>query len=266
MEAITYEKKLRMLAEKALKKFQEGPDTEHSDAELDTIMPQLICDFKDVISDMYPLLKHANRKEVLNSILDPQAECIWNPPLEGGEGQEAAPEVQVIWEEVAQQDLEDVMHGLDEMLSDDQVRLIEKLLHSHACTLEWQGQVLMLLGKLVTSISPKMYLTLLNATVKLMHQVMLPEAMKAQLTPPENPKKVKQMVAITDKVTPNPEYMKPWPEDSATLYLAATLHYIIRKLIVSSSNMKQTTKVFRVKLMELRHCINGHKYKGGSKK
>ena len=47
----------------------------------------------------------------------------------------------------------------------------------------------MLLGKLATSVSPKTYLTLLNATVKLMHQVMLLEAMKAQLTSPENPQK-----------------------------------------------------------------------------
>ena len=53
------------------------------------------------------------------------------------------------------------MHGLDEMLSDDQVRLLEKLLYSHACILEWQVKVSMLLGKLVTSVSPKMYLTLL---------------------------------------------------------------------------------------------------------
>ena len=93
------------------------------------------------------------------------------------------------------------MHSLDETLSDDQVRLIEKLLHSHVCMLEWQGQVSMLLGKLATSVSPKMYLTLLNATVKLMHKVMLPEAVKAQLTPPENPKKGKQKVTIADNVT-----------------------------------------------------------------
>ena len=81
VEAITYEKKLRRLAETAMKKFQEVPNAED-------------------------------------------------------EGQEAAPEAQVIWEEVAQQDPEDVMHSLDEMLSDDQVRLLEKLLHSHACMLE----------------------------------------------------------------------------------------------------------------------------------
>ena len=99
-----------------------------------------------------------------------------------------------------------------------------------------------------------------------MHQVMLPEAVKTHLTPPESPKKVTQMVAITDKVTPDPEYMKHWAEDSATLYLAATLHYIIRKTIVGSSNMKQIAMSFRVRLMGLHHCINGHKYEGGSKK
>ena len=152
---------------------------------------------------------------------------------------------------MAQQDPEDVLHGLDEILSDDQVRLLEKLLYSHVCMLEWQGQVSMLLGKLVTSVSPKMYLTLLNATVKLMHQVLLPEAMKAQLTPPENPKKGKQRETIMDNVTPDPEYMRPWSEDSATLYLVATLHCIIRKLIIGSSNMKQTAKSFRVKLTGL---------------
>ena len=167
---------------------------------------------------------------------------------------------------MAQQDPKDVMHGLDETLSDDQVRLIEKLLHSHVCMLKWQGQVSMLLGKLVTSVSPKMYLALLNATVKPMHQVMLPEAVKTHLTPPESPKKVKQTVAIADKVTPDLEYMKPWAEDLVTLYLVATLHYVIRKMIVGSINMKQTAKSFRGRLMGLCHCINGHKYEGGSKK
>ena len=102
--------------------------------------------------------------------------------------------------------------------------------------------------------------------VKPMHQVMLLEAVKTRLTPPESPKKVKQIVAIADKVTPDPEYMKPWAEDSATLYLAATLHYVIRKMIVGSSNMKQTAKSFRVRLMGLCHCINGQKYEGGSKR
>ena len=154
-EAIAYEKNLRKLAETALKKLQEDPDTEGGNEDLDTVMPQLIRDFKDAFSEMY--------------------------------------------------------------------QPVEKLLHSHACMLELQGQVSMLLGKLATSVSPKTYLALLNATVKPMHQVMLPETVKTHLTPPEIPKKVKQTVAIADKVTPNPEYMKRWADNSATLYLAATL-------------------------------------------
>ena len=129
-EAITYEKNLRRQAETALKKLQEGPNAEHGNEDLDTIMPQLICDFKDAISKMYQPVRCANHKEVLKSIPDPWAECIWNLPLEEDKGQEAAPGASILWEQVAQQDPEDVMHGLDETLSDDQVRLIEKLLHS----------------------------------------------------------------------------------------------------------------------------------------
>ena len=161
-EAIAYEKNLRRLAETALNKLQEGSDAEHDNEELDTIMPQLIHDFKGAISDMYQLVRCANHKEVLKSIPDPWAECIWNPPWEGDVHQEAAPKAQILREQVAQQDPEDVMHGLDETLSDDEVRLIEKLLHSHAWMLEWQGQVSMLLGKLATSVSLKTYLALLN--------------------------------------------------------------------------------------------------------
>ena len=70
-EAIAYEKNLRKLAETALKKFQVGPNAEHGNEELDTIMPQLIRDFKNAISEMYQLVRCANHKEVLKSILDP---------------------------------------------------------------------------------------------------------------------------------------------------------------------------------------------------
>ena len=71
VEAIAYKKKLRRLAEKAIKKFQEGPDAEHSNAKLNAIMLQLIHDFKDIISEMYQPVEHANCKEVLKSILNP---------------------------------------------------------------------------------------------------------------------------------------------------------------------------------------------------
>ena len=58
--------------------------------------------------------------------------------------------------------------------------------------------------------------------------------------------------------------MKEWGEDSATLYLAATILYYVHCAILGKSNMNTTAKVFQVTLTGLRHCINGRKYVGGS--
>ena len=60
--------------------------------------------------------------------------------------------------------------------------------------------------------------------------------------------------------------MKDLAEDSVMLYLAATLHYVLKKALLGSSNMKDTVKTFHVKLTALCHCINGCHYTGGSKK
>ena len=43
----------------------------------------------------------------------------------------------------------------------------------------------MLLGKLATSVSPKLFLAILNSTVKPLHQVTLPPEVMMKLTPPE---------------------------------------------------------------------------------
>ena len=43
----------------------------------------------------------------------------------------------------------------------------------------------MLLGKLATSVSPKLFLVILNSTVKPLHQVTLPPEVTMKLTPPE---------------------------------------------------------------------------------
>ena len=51
--------------------------------------------------------------------------------------------------------------------------------------LEWQGQVNMLLGKLATSVSLKLFLVILNSTVKPLHQVTLPPEVTMKLTLPE---------------------------------------------------------------------------------
>ena len=124
--------------------------------------------------------------------------------------------------------------------------------------LEWQGQVSMLLGKLATSVSPKLYLVILNSTIKLLHQVMFPLAVTMKLTLPEKPKQASQTEQLADLISPDPEYMKPWASESAMLYLTATLYYVMRKV---TGNMKNMATMFRVKLTGL--C---RKYEGGLRK
>ena len=58
--------------------------------------------------------------------------------------------------------------------------------------------------------------------------------------------------------------MTEWADESATLYLAATIYYWIEKMIWHTSNMRKVVNTFRVKLMALRRCINGCIYKGGT--
>ena len=132
--------------------------------------------------------------------------------------------------------------------------------------LEWQGQVSMLLKKLTTSVSPKLYLVILNVTVKPLHQVTLPPEVTTKLALPMKPKCPSQMEKLVALISPDPEYMKPWAGDSATLYLTVTLYYVVRKAVGAPVNMKQPATLFCVKMTGLHHCINGRKYEGGSKK
>ena len=102
--------------------------------------------------------------------------------------------------------------------------------------------------------------------VKPLHQITLPPAMTTKLTPPVPPRCVPCNEQIFQKILPDPAKLKDWAEDLATLYLAATLSYTLKKVLLSSVSMKDTAKTFCVKLTALRCCINGHKYMGGSKK
>ena len=63
---------------------------------------------------------------------------------------------------------------------------------------------------------------------------------------------------------PDSGQLTQWAENSATLYLAATVHYYMRKAISRQGSMKDLTKQFWVKLTALKRCINGRKYEGGS--
>ena len=64
--------------------------------------------------------------------------------------------------------------------------------------------------------------------------------MTMKLTPPEKPKEASQMEQLADLISPDLEYMKPWASESAMLYLAVTLYYILRKTVVGTGNMKNT--------------------------
>ena len=192
-QAIAYEKHLRKLAEKAIHHFQKGLNADPEEPQLKDVMPVLIKDFKDVISEMYDSVHCANGKEVWKSIKDPEAECIWNLGDNNDDGQAATAQAMVQQGEPVCPDAEEFIQALDEPLSDEQAMMVTDLFQSHACMQEWQGQVSMLLGKLTTSISLKLYLAILNSTIKLLHQVTLPPAVTMKMTPPEKPKCPSQM-------------------------------------------------------------------------
>ena len=174
-QAIAYKKHLRKLAEKVIWHFQKGLDAGPEDTQLKDVMPALIKDFKEAISGMYKPVCQANHKEVWNSIKDPEAECIWNPGDDNDGTQGDAFQATVQEEEPVCPNTEEFIQALDEPLSDEQALMIMDLFQSHACMLEWQGQVSMLLGKLATSVSLKLYLVILNSTIKPLHQVTLPQ-------------------------------------------------------------------------------------------
>ena len=56
--------------------------------------------------------------------------------------------------------------------------------------------------------------------------------------------------------------MTEWSEDSATLYLAATIFYLMEKAVAKASNMKHMAGKFRIHLSGLHRCINGRIYEG----
>ena len=80
-------------------------------------------------------------------------------------------------------------------------------------------------------------------------------------SPTEKPSRDEQIIR---KVLPDLKQLTQWAENSATLYLVATIHYYVRKAISRQGSMKDLTKQFQVKLTALRRCINGRKYEGGS--
>ena len=141
---------------------------------------------------------------------------------------------------------------------------IRDLFHLHECMLEYQACTSMVLSKVAMELTPQMYLTVIKVSVKATHQITLPEEVQVKLKASPKNLKLTRNKRIVKRISPDPEGMKDWGEDSATLYLAATYTYYIQKAICGTSNMVIMFKKFRVKLTALRRCINSCRYKGGS--
>ena len=128
--------------------------------------------------------------------------------------------------------------------------------------LEHQAQVSHQLAKLGQTLSPKMFLLILQSSVWPMYQLSIPEKFMPKFTSPK--KKPSRDEKIIRKILLDSGQLTWWAENSATLYLAATVHYYVRQAISKQGNMKDLAKEFHVKLMALKKCINGRKYEGGS--
>ena len=212
---------------------------------------------------MYEPMRKANRKKVWKSIEDPEAECIWNPQ-DDDDAQDEPIQATVQEEEPIHLVAEEFMEALDKPLTDDQAAMITNLFRSHACVLEWPAQ----------------HVTWQTHNVSLLEAVFGSIELYSQATPPGHTSVISHHTA--DSTWETKEGNENWstgPEDcpeswihkalgcdSATLYLVATIHYILKKMIIRSSNMKATAALFCVKFTGLHHCINGWKYVGGSKK
>ena len=123
--------------------------------------------------------------------------------------------------------------------------------------------VSMMLAEVGKSVDPVNFRLILQTVIWPMHQINLPEAF---LATPKKAKKVKlsREAKIVHQITPNPDKMSEWLEDSATLYLAATIFYWMEKAVAKTSNMKHMAGKFRIHLLGLCRCINGRIYEGGT--
>ena len=177
-------------------------------------------------------------------------------------------EVQVL-EELEEQgvptppDWVEMVQNLDVTLDAHQVNKIVMLPQCHSKMLENQVMVSKMLAELGKSVDLVTFRLILQMVIQPIHHINIPDS---HIPAPKKTKKAKltREEKMVCQITPNPNLMKDWADDSVTLYLAATLYYWFEKIITKCSNMKQVAGQFRVQLMGLHRCINGRIYKGGS--
>ena len=112
----------------------------------------------------------------------------------------------------------DMVQSLDVTLDTNQIDKIIMLLQCHSEMLECQAMVSKMLAELGKSVDPVTFRLILQTVIRPVHQINLPDS---YLTVPKKVKKVKLLrdVKIIHQITPNPELMKDWAEDSMTSLL-----------------------------------------------
>ena len=80
-EAIEYELKSMAIVTDALKHLQRGIDLVLGDIDLDSAYPQMVHDWKKLVSSVYIHVSKANRREIVKTMMKPNGECVWNPEI-----------------------------------------------------------------------------------------------------------------------------------------------------------------------------------------
>ena len=243
-EAIEYEAQLKKLITKAIKCFQWGQDPEDN-LTLDLVNLTLVHDVKALIKMMNDDVARVNQREIVNTVTNADGQCIWDPDImEDDNDDDKAEEVQIQEQGVpVPPDWVEMVQNLDVTLDAHQVDKIVMLLQCHSEMLECQAMVSKMLAELGKSVDPVTFRLILQTVIWPIHHINIPDS---HMPAPKKTKKAKLMreEKMVHCITPNPNLMKNWVDDSATLYLATTLYYWFKKIITKSSNMKQVVGQF----------------------
>ena len=93
-EAIEYEVKIKKIVSTSLKHFQKGTEPDPGDPELGTMYPMMVQEMKRLVGTVFDHVTKANWKAIIQTVTNPDGECIWNPEImddddddDNGEGQ-----------------------------------------------------------------------------------------------------------------------------------------------------------------------------------
>ena len=139
-----------------------------------------------------------------------------------------------------------MVQNLDVTVDAHQVDKIVMLLQCHSEMLEHQAIVSKMLAELGKSVDPVAFRLIVQTEIWPIHHINIPDS---HIPAPKKTKKTKKAKLMREAkmvhhITPNPDLMKDWVDDSVTLYLATTLYYWFEKIITKSRNMKRVVSQF----------------------